>query len=181
MDDTKRCTAKAKRTGQRCERAAVPGTHTCRVHGGAAIQVVAAGQRRLAEQKAARLAEKLGAADGMFSTDPAEVLSQVLLVAQAFLVAAVETGCDLKTRLAALDRVTAIASAMVRSQIDQHVEHNRAEAEQMAQQAVGRLQGAVVAAARRSIWAAANGDRQAAKAAMAELETDLARLSGESA
>src|SRR6266566_3441448 len=116
--DMTTCTAKAKRTGQRCERASVPGTPVCRLHGGAAIQVVAAGQRRLAEQKATRLAEKLGAVDGMFSTDPAEVLTEALIGAQAFLVAACESGCDLKTRLAALDRVTAIASAMVKSQID---------------------------------------------------------------
>ncbi len=175
------CTATSKKTGKRCGRAPVPGTPVCRLHGGAAIQVVAAGQRRLAEQKATRLAEKLGAVDGMFSTDPAEVLTEALVSAQALLVAAFDGGLDMKTKLAAMDRVITVASAMVKAQIDQHIEQNRAEADQMARQAVGRLQGAVVAAARRSIWAAANGDREAAKRALGELETDLARLSGESA
>jgi hypothetical protein len=58
MDESSRCTAKAKRTGRRCERACAPGCRVCRVHGGAAIQVVDAGQRRLQEQKATELARR---------------------------------------------------------------------------------------------------------------------------
>jgi hypothetical protein len=181
MDPSKRCRATSNRTGKQCGLARVPGSTVCASHGAAAPHLKRKAAERVAEQKATKLAEKLGAADGMFSSDPAEVLSQVLVSAQAFLVAACETGCDMKTRLAAMDRVTAVASAMVKAQIDQHIEQNRAEADQMARQAVGRLQGAVVAAARRSIWAAADGNRETAKKALAELQADLKRLSGQGA
>lgn len=35
MDDTRRCKAKAKGTGERCKNAAVEGKQVCRIHGGA--------------------------------------------------------------------------------------------------------------------------------------------------
>src|SRR5260370_40269638 len=58
MADSKRCPATAKRTGQRCERACLPGGKVCAVHGGGAIQVVAAAGRRVQEQKATALAKR---------------------------------------------------------------------------------------------------------------------------
>ena len=39
MDESKRCTATSKRTGQRCGLARIPGTTVCTKHGGAAPQV----------------------------------------------------------------------------------------------------------------------------------------------
>ena len=49
-----RCIATAKRSGQRCGRAAVPGATVCRFHGGAAPQVMAAAAVRVAEEQARR-------------------------------------------------------------------------------------------------------------------------------
>lgn len=48
--DKPRCTAKSKRTGSRCKRAPVVGGRVCAVHGGAAPQVKAAAERRVAAQ-----------------------------------------------------------------------------------------------------------------------------------
>lgn len=44
------CTAKAKSTGNRCTRPSVPGGTVCRFHGGAAKQVKAKAEKRVAEQ-----------------------------------------------------------------------------------------------------------------------------------
>ena len=49
------CTAKSKRSGERCKRAAKPGGNVCHTHGGAAPQVEAANHRRI-------LAELIGPA-----------------------------------------------------------------------------------------------------------------------
>lgn len=49
-----RCTAKAKSTGGRCGKPAIPGGTTCRIHGSAARQVRKAGERRVLEQRAAK-------------------------------------------------------------------------------------------------------------------------------
>lgn len=54
MDDDRRCTAKSQQSGQRCKRAAVPGTHVCSMHGGKIPQVQAAAERRLLEAETAR-------------------------------------------------------------------------------------------------------------------------------
>lgn len=43
------CTAKAKSTGKRCGNPPIPGGTTCRIHGGKAPQVLAAGARRVME------------------------------------------------------------------------------------------------------------------------------------
>jgi hypothetical protein len=58
MDESKRCTATSKRTGQRCQRACVPGAPTCRLHGSAAPQVRAAAERRVQEAQALELAKR---------------------------------------------------------------------------------------------------------------------------
>lgn len=44
---TRRCTAMAKGTGQRCQRAPIPGGAVCRVHGGSAPQVKRKAEDRL--------------------------------------------------------------------------------------------------------------------------------------
>jgi len=51
MDESRRCTATAKRSGERCGRAAIVGGTVCSVHGGKAPQV-----RQAAEVRAAKLA-----------------------------------------------------------------------------------------------------------------------------
>lgn len=49
MKDSRRCTATAKRTGERCQNAAIKGANVCRVHGGSASQVKKKAQERLDE------------------------------------------------------------------------------------------------------------------------------------
>lgn len=48
MDPARRCTAKAKSTGERCKRRPIIGGTVCKVHGGGAPQVKAAARARLA-------------------------------------------------------------------------------------------------------------------------------------
>lgn len=50
-EDTK-CVGKAKSTGKRCTRNAIPGGTVCRIHGGAAPQVMAKAAERIAKRKA---------------------------------------------------------------------------------------------------------------------------------
>jgi len=47
VDDSRQCTATAKSTGERCQRAAIIGGNVCHVHGGAAEQVQQKAQERL--------------------------------------------------------------------------------------------------------------------------------------
>jgi len=49
MDDSDRCTATAKSTGERCKNPAIPGGTVCRFHGGNAEQVQNKAQERLNE------------------------------------------------------------------------------------------------------------------------------------
>lgn len=61
-DHPRRCTAKAKQTGERCKRAGVPGTEppVCKIHGGGAPQVEAKAKRRLEDDTARRAVAVLG-------------------------------------------------------------------------------------------------------------------------
>lgn len=45
-----KCSARAKSTGQRCGKYAIPGGTVCRIHGGAAPQVIAVAARKVFEQ-----------------------------------------------------------------------------------------------------------------------------------
>ena len=58
-DPKQRCTAR-NQTGNQCKNPAVPGATVCRFHGGAAPQVIAAAQRRIALAEAQKAAETLG-------------------------------------------------------------------------------------------------------------------------
>jgi len=78
MDESKRCIAMAKRTGQRCGLARIPGTTVCAKHGGAAPQVRAAAARRVAEQKLREAAMKLDVDPQDVSTDPVTLLSGMI-------------------------------------------------------------------------------------------------------
>lgn len=57
MDDSRRCTATAKSSGERCKRAAVRGGNVCSMHGGAAPQVKKKAQERLDEMADATTAD----------------------------------------------------------------------------------------------------------------------------
>ena len=78
MDESKRCAATSKRTGQRCGLARIPGTTVCAKHGGAAPQVRAAAARRVAEQKVRKAAMKLEVGPQEVSTDPVALLSGMI-------------------------------------------------------------------------------------------------------
>jgi len=78
MDESKRCIATSKRTGQRCGLARIPGTTVCAKHGGAAPQVRAAAARRVAEQKVRAIAMKLDVGPQDVSTDPVALLSGMI-------------------------------------------------------------------------------------------------------
>lgn len=69
------CTAKAKSTGQRCGKPAIPGGTVCRIHGGATPVIKAAGQRRLAELQAQADVTKFGARRDIH---PAEALLELV-------------------------------------------------------------------------------------------------------
>ena len=78
MDESKRCTATSRRTGQQCGLARIPGTTVCAKHGGAAPQVRAAAARRVAEQKVRKVAMKLDVDPQEVSTDPVALLSGMI-------------------------------------------------------------------------------------------------------
>ncbi len=51
--ESRRCTAKSKRSGGRCKRPAKPGTNVCAMHGAKAPQVAKAAKRRVDEDRVA--------------------------------------------------------------------------------------------------------------------------------
>jgi hypothetical protein len=179
MADEKRCTAKAKRTGRRCERAAVSGCRVCRVHGGGAVQVVAAGQRRLADAKAVALAGRIGIAPGDYDADPRRVLTQALITAQHYAaVIGASPDASWPAKLAALDQVARIALGMARLEMGVS-DAAREAADEAARGAAGRMRTAVLAAAERAVYEAARGEPERSRPALAALRDGLARLAGE--
>jgi hypothetical protein len=80
MDDSRRCSA-TNAAGVRCAKAAMLGGTVCRSHGGAAPQVRAAAERRLAEQQAAASIADVVVAP---IENPLEALAQVAEEALAF-------------------------------------------------------------------------------------------------
>src|SRR5437763_5521772 len=158
-DQRPQCAATSVRTGERCKRRPHPGSTVCVKHGAGAPQVRAAAARRVAGQEALRVAEQLGIDAAGSSTDPAEALGEALIIAQHYLAVIDSTG-DWRARLAALTRVESIAVNMLRAQAERREAWYSGEAQ--AREAAGRLAGAVLAAARRSVWAAAGGNHAAA-------------------
>jgi len=59
-DGSRRCWGYAKKTGNQCGQAAMPGQNVCRLHGGAAPQSRRAAAQRLAEEKARKLVQTYG-------------------------------------------------------------------------------------------------------------------------
>lgn len=58
--ERERCTAKSKRSGGQCQNKAVPGGKTCRMHGSATKAARSAGDKRVAEEHAARAVATYG-------------------------------------------------------------------------------------------------------------------------
>ena len=57
MDDSRRCTARSKRSGERCKRAAIVGGHVCAMHGGKVPAVRAKALQRVATAEAQAFVE----------------------------------------------------------------------------------------------------------------------------
>lgn len=72
---TEKCTAKAKRTGNRCTSWPVQGGSVCWKHGGSAPQVKAAAARRVVEGQALKAVSAMGAWSPV--TDPLTALAEV--------------------------------------------------------------------------------------------------------
>ncbi|HKH27748.1 MAG TPA: hypothetical protein VKA61_05345 [Sphingomicrobium sp.] len=77
MDDSRRCTATAKRSRERCKRAAIVGGTVCSFHGGKAPQVRQAAEVRAAKLAAHEQAERMVARAGV-DADPVEHLLESL-------------------------------------------------------------------------------------------------------
>lgn len=85
MDDSRRCTARSSRTGQRCKKAAVIGATVCATHGGAAPQVKRAAEIRAVRMAAHAQARRMVARAGV-DADPVEHLLDALQTAAAMCV-----------------------------------------------------------------------------------------------
>lgn len=59
LSDERRCTAKSKRSGDRCKKAALLGAKTCATHGSANAVSRAAAERRLIEAEAGQMVRRL--------------------------------------------------------------------------------------------------------------------------
>ena len=77
MED-RRCTAKSKRSGERCKRSAILGGNVCTSHGGRTPVVKAAAERRLAMRKAVGGLRALGYDPDAGNLDPAEQLLRLV-------------------------------------------------------------------------------------------------------
>lgn len=60
MDESRRCTAKSKQSGERCKRAAIVGGTVCAMHGGKIPNVRAAAEKRRQRDEAEKQVERLG-------------------------------------------------------------------------------------------------------------------------
>ena len=75
MKDERRCTARAKTTGDRCRKAALKDMAVCRSHGGAAGQSRAAAARRRVEKQTATVLAVRGQVFPIY--EPLETLAEV--------------------------------------------------------------------------------------------------------
>lgn len=82
IDDGRRCTAKSKRSGERCKRAATPGVTVCWWHGSAAPQVRAAAQRRTEVTRVEAEARAVQAIPDRTGMTVAEVYAELLATAE---------------------------------------------------------------------------------------------------
>jgi hypothetical protein len=79
MDESRQCTARSKRSGERCKRAAILGGRVCPMHGGKVPAVRAAAQQRLARRDAETFVHQAVATQG--SLGLAEVYDELLRTA----------------------------------------------------------------------------------------------------
>lgn len=75
MDDSRRCTAKSKQSGERCKRAAIVGGTVCKIHGGGTPVAKVAAERRQQEDAARRALANLGEPEPI---DPAQALLNLI-------------------------------------------------------------------------------------------------------
>ncbi|WP_284752630.1 hypothetical protein [Arthrobacter sp. efr-133-R2A-120] len=75
MDDSRRCRATSKQSGNRCRKPAIIGGTVCKIHGGGSLAVKAAAARRAQEDEARRQLATLGQPEAI---DPAEALLQLI-------------------------------------------------------------------------------------------------------
>ena len=81
MDEDRQCTATAKSTGERCQRAAIKGGSVCHVHGGATPQVKQKAQERLdemADSVTADMQEIIEDFAAMYEVAPPEDKAEIL-------------------------------------------------------------------------------------------------------
>ena len=84
VDSDRQCTATAKSTGERCQRAAIKGGNVCPVHGGSANQVEKKAQERLDEMANSATAKMQSRLDEIFTRlDGAEGGDYVKLLREA--------------------------------------------------------------------------------------------------
>lgn len=79
-NDSRRCTATARRTGERCRAPAILGGNVCRVHGGAAKQTRAAAKARLLELVDPALAALHKVLTNPDTDDPVKVRAAVAIL-----------------------------------------------------------------------------------------------------
>lgn len=74
---TRRCQARANRTGDQCQRWSVHGLRVCRVHGGAAPQSLAKRERVIAQERIEHRVSRLVAGAALSDETPAEALRRL--------------------------------------------------------------------------------------------------------
>jgi hypothetical protein len=193
-----RCTATSKGTGERCKRPPHPGATVCVKHGAGAPQVRQAAAERMAEQKAVRLATQLDIDVTKFDGDPRRALAESLIIAQAWaarfgtLLGRLGDGqlryagkiseqrrAEFDMAVSALDRVTAIATALAR--LEGRAGDNemvREAAEAAGRAAMVRAHAQIIAFVRSAVYSAANGDNERAAKALDELDARVAARTG---
>jgi hypothetical protein len=194
----RKCKAHVAGTGEPCKNWPIAGAEVCVSHGGKARQVKEAAERRVAEQKAVRLAEQLDIDVTKFDGDPRRALAESLIVAQAWaarfgtLLGRLEdsqlryagklseqTRAEFTMAVSALDRVTAIATALAR--IEGRAGDNemvREAAEAAGRAAMIRAHGQLISFVKSAIYSAANGDNERAAKALDELDARVAATTG---
>ncbi len=195
-EDKERCIAtvtNGPNKGGRCPKYRVKGSTVCLAHGSLAPQVRAAAQRRVADQQAVEMAQRIQVDVPEF-TSPGEaarfLLTAVTRRAMQFGALADQLGENMvytdkagverlraaidgeREWLTVMGRVLGLAVAA-----QDNGDETRRQAEAQAREAIGRLGVTVLACARRAVRIAADGDTEAARRGLAELQTDLERLS----
>lgn len=95
----RRCTARARSTGNQCRQLAMDGSTVCYAHGGRAPQVRAAAERNLVTAKAARALQRLDITDPGPVGNPVEELGRIVAKAVRLVDLLAEQAADLPPEL----------------------------------------------------------------------------------